>query len=79
MRACVKLSFPSPLIGEPVIADLARRFGDLPDVRRARITESVAEMVLELTGTRESLGEGIQSLRERGVEVELVGGDMVEC
>jgi len=35
-------------------------------------------MVLELEGTEENLGKGIQSLKDQGVDVELVEGDIIE-
>jgi biotin operon repressor len=35
-------------------------------------------MVLELEGTDENLEKGIQALRDQGVDVELVEGDIVE-
>jgi biotin operon repressor len=35
-------------------------------------------MVLELEGTEENLEKGIKYLREEGVDVELVEGDIVE-
>jgi biotin operon repressor len=35
-------------------------------------------MVLELAGTEENLEKGIKSLRDQGIMVELVEGDIVE-
>jgi ABC-type methionine transport system ATPase subunit len=78
MKRRVKLTFPQNLIKEPVIFSMAKRFDVMPNIRRARVTETVGEMVLELEGTEENLGKGIQSLRDQGVDVELVEGDIVE-
>jgi len=50
----------------------------MPNIRRARVTETVGEMVLELEGAEDDLKEGIQYLKEQGVDVELVEGDIVE-
>lgn len=74
----VKLTFPQRLIKEPVIFTMAKKFDVMPNIRRARVTETVGEMVLELEGTEENLEKGIKHLREQGVEVELVEGDVIE-
>ena len=78
MKRRVKLTFPQQLIKEPVIFSMAKRFDVMPNIRRARITETVGEMVLELEGAEENLEKGIQALRDQGVDVELVEGDIVE-
>lgn len=78
MKKRVKLTFPQHLIKEPVIFTMAKKYDVMPNIRRARVTETVGEMVLELEGTEENLGKGIQSLRDQGIEVELVEGDVIE-
>lgn len=78
MKKRVRLTFPQHLIKEPVIFTMAKKFDVMPNIRRARVTETVGEMVLELEGSEENLEKGIQSLREQGVEVELVEGDIIE-
>ena len=78
MKRRVKLTFPQHLIKEPVIFNMAKKYDVMPNIRRARVTETVGEMVLELEGTEENLERVIQSLMEQGVDVELVEGDIVE-
>lgn len=78
MKQRVKLTFPQHLIKEPVIFTMAKRYDVMPNIRRARITETVGEMVLELEGTEENLKKGIKALKEQGVDVELVEGDVIE-
>jgi ABC-type methionine transport system ATPase subunit len=78
MKKRVKLTFPQNLIKEPVIFTMAKQFDVMPNIRRARITETVGEMVLELEGSDENLEKGIQWLRDKEIEVELVEGDIVE-
>jgi ABC-type methionine transport system ATPase subunit len=78
MKRRVKLTFPQQLIKEPVIFTMAKKFDVMPNIRRARVTETVGEMVLELEGTEENLEKGIRSLQDQGVDVELVEGDIVE-
>jgi ABC-type methionine transport system ATPase subunit len=71
----VKLTFPKELIKEPVIFTMAKKFNVMPNIRRARITESVGEVVLEFEGAEKKLEEGIAYLKEHGVKVEAIEGD----
>ena len=73
----VKLTFPQDLIREPVIFTMARKYDVMPNIRRAKVTESVGEVVLELEGEEKKLSDGIAYLKERGVKVEPVEGDVV--
>jgi len=78
MKTRVKLTFPPHLIREPVIFTMAKKFDIMPNIRRARVTETVGEMILELEGVQENIDKGIESLRQRGIDVELVEGDIIE-
>ena len=78
MTRRVKLTFPPDLIKEPVVFTMAKKFDIMPNIRRARVTESVGELVLELEGEEENLEKGIQSLTDQGISVELIEGDIIE-
>lgn len=78
MKRRVKLTFPQHLIKEPIIFTMAKKYDVMPNIRRARVTDTVGEMVLELEGTEENIENGIKSIRDQGVEVELIEGDIVE-
>ncbi len=78
MKTRVKLTFPQNLIREPIIFTMAKKFDIIPNIRRARVTETVGEMVLELEGDEKSINSGIESLKQQGVYVELVEGDILE-
>ena len=78
MKRRVKLTFPQNLIKEPVIFTMAKKYDLLPNIRRARVTDTVGEMMLELEGDEENLEVGIKSLQEQGIEVELIEGDVIE-
>lgn len=73
----IKLTFPQDLIKEPVIFTMAKKYDVMPNIRRAKVTETVGEVVLELEGSEKNLSEGIRYLQERGVKVEAVEGDVV--
>ena len=77
-KRVVQLIFPQKLIKKPVIYRMALRCRVIPNVRRAKVTESVGEMVLELEGTRENLEKGIRFLSRQGIKVEPVVGDVIE-
>jgi hypothetical protein len=55
---------------------MAKKYDVMPNIRMARVTETVGEMVLELEGKAENLEKGIQSLKDQGVIVELIEGDI---
>jgi len=78
MKMRVRLTFPQDLIKEPVLFTMAKQFNVMPNIRRARVTETVGEMVLELEGEEASLQKGIGFLKGKGIEVELVEGDVIE-
>lgn len=77
-KKMVHLIFPQTLIKKPVIYSMAKKFDVIPNIRRAKITESVGEVVLELEASKDSLDKGIAYLRKMGVKVEPVVGDIVE-
>ncbi|MBA4373507.1 MAG: ferredoxin [Thermodesulfovibrio sp.] len=78
MKKRVKLTFPQQLIKEPVIFMMANQYNVIPNIRRARVTETVGEMILELDGEAEDVEKGIHWLREKGIEVEMAEGDIIE-
>jgi len=77
-KKLVKLMFPQKLIKEPVIFTMAKKYDVIPNIRRARVTETVGEMVLELDGEAKNLEKGIEYLKKTGVMVEPIVGDIVE-
>ena len=78
MKKRVKLTFPQNLIKEPVIFNMAKNFDIMPNIRRARVTETVGEMILELEGPEDNLEKGVDFLKDQGVVVESAEGDIVE-
>jgi ABC-type methionine transport system ATPase subunit len=77
-KRAVKLTFPEELIREPLTFQMAREFDVLPNIRRARVTETTGELVLELEGTPENIERGIEYLEGKGVQVTAVEGDVLE-
>jgi ABC-type methionine transport system ATPase subunit len=73
----IKLVFPQELIREPVVFTMAKKFDVVPNIRRARVTETVGEMTLELEGSEDVLNQAVKYLESRGVRVESAMGDSV--
>lgn len=78
MKTRVKLTFPQELIKEPVLFTMAKKFDIMPNIRRAKVTETVGEVVLELEGSEENIKTGIEYMKMQGVDIELVEGDIIE-
>ena len=76
-RKQVTLLFPQHLIREPVIYTMSKECQVIPNIRRARVTETVGEVTLELEGAEENLKRAVQFLEKKGVKVESVVGDVV--
>ena len=76
-RKQVTLIFPQHLIKEPVIYMMAKEYDVIPNIRRAKVTESVGEVTLELEGSEEGLKHAVAFLEKKGVKVEPVVGDVV--
>lgn len=74
----ITLTFPQELIKEPIIFRVAKQFDLVPNIRRAKVTETVGEVTLELSGSEGDLEGGIKHLEQLGVKVEPVVGDLVE-
>ncbi len=71
----VTLVFPQDQIKEPAVFTMAKKYDIMPNIRKARVSETVGEMTLELEGTEKNLADGIKYLESRGIKVESVSGD----
>ena len=72
------LTFPENLIQEPIIWRLSRQYDIITNVRRANVEENVGWILLEVEGDEEALEGGINWMREMGVQVDRLDGDVVE-
>jgi L-aspartate semialdehyde sulfurtransferase ferredoxin len=77
-KKMVHLVFPQELIKEPAIYTMAKKYDVIPNIRRAKITETVGEVTLELEGTGENLDKAIKYLEKIKIKVEPVVGDIIE-
>jgi len=64
-------TFPQHLISEPIISHtLGAKFGVIPNIRAASITETLALVAVEIEGEEKAIGQAVEYMRERGVKVE---------
>ena len=77
-KQIVHLVFPQKLIKKPVIYTVAKRYRVIPNIRRAKVTETVGEVTLELSGSKSNLEKARKYLSRAGVRIEPVVGDIIE-
>ncbi len=77
-KKMVHLIFPQKLIKKPVIYTMSKKFDLIPNIRRAKVTETIGEMSLEIEGSKDNLDKGIKYLSKLGIKVESIVGDIVE-
>lgn len=68
----LELVFPETLIRKPIIYQLVKDYGVIPNIRRATVDETFGQIIMELSGEEASLEKALQYLREIGVEVEFL-------
>ena len=73
----VKFTFSTKLIKKPVIYYLGKSFDIVTNIRRAEIHDSLGWVVLELEGTENEIERGLNWVRDEGVIVESIQGDII--
>jgi hypothetical protein len=64
-------TFPQHLISEPIVSHtLGVKFGVIPNIRAASITDTLALVAVEIEGEDDAIDRSVVYLRERGVKVE---------
>jgi ABC-type methionine transport system ATPase subunit len=74
----VMFTFPRKLIKEPIIYQLSHKFKVVTNIRRADVSEDRGWVVLELEGEDKEIDAGIAWVKEKGVRVDPIVGDIVE-
>ena len=72
------LIFPQSLIQEPTMFLVARDNHLTLNIRRAKISPTAGEATIELEGKPEDLDKAEKTLKQKGVQVKSVLGDMIE-
>jgi ABC-type methionine transport system ATPase subunit len=75
----VELIFPTELIKEPVIYDMAKAVDVVFNIRRAKVTTRTGEIVLELqTSDAATMDKALKFLTEKGITVEPITHSALE-
>ncbi len=75
----VQLNYPLETVDVPLLYRLVTDYDLVPDIRRGNIdSHSGGFLFVEISGTSESIEQGLQFLRDNGVGVGLVGVDGTE-
>lgn len=77
-KRVVKLTYLDESVKKPLTFQMAKKFDIMPNIRRAKVTETTGELVLELEGEERNLDMGIEFLKKEGVIVESLVGDIIE-
>lgn len=78
VRQRIKFTFPENLIKKPIIYELGKKFKVVTNIRRADVDETKGWAVLELEGTQQAIDESLRWVKQQGVIVAPVTGDVIE-
>lgn len=78
MKQALDLIFPQSLIKKPVIHEMTKKFNVVFNLRRAKVTDTIGEMVLELEGDKDNLDKAVAWLKTQGVKVDPITHDTME-
>ena len=74
----VRFTFKPDLIKDPLIWSLGREFEITTKIRRSNVVEDQGWVILELDGDKQEIDRGIAWIKEKGVRVDAVEGDVIE-
>lgn len=77
-RRRYRMTFPEALITEPVIFNMARQADVVTNIRRANVEPRAGWVVLELEGSEGEIHKAIAYAAGLGVEIDPIGGDVLE-
>lgn len=72
------LTYPTKLIKEPVLWQLAKKFPVVTNIRQAGVSDEIGILTLELDGKRSDIKAAIKWLEKQGVKVEPVEINVIE-
>ena len=71
----MKLTFPSELVTEPLIYNLAKDYRIVTNIHRADIAGEQGWVILEMEGSDKDIEQGLAWVTAKGVEVEPIVGE----
>jgi ABC-type methionine transport system ATPase subunit len=78
MKEKFYLTYPSPLVKEPVLYLLGKKFNVVTNIRGANISNEMGLLALELEGPQKEIDQAVGWLREQGITVEPIEKNVIE-
>ena len=77
LKKRIVLTFPSSLVSQPITYHLVKDYDLKFNIMRGVVTpDEEGRLVLELSGNKNSLNEGVEYLRNQGINVESLSHDI---
>ena len=74
----VRLTTPQKMIAEPILANLIAEFNVVVNIRHAKVNKEGGVIELAISGELSAIDQAIDSLREKGVAVAPIEGNVIE-
>ena len=74
----IKFSYTVDKVSLPIIDTLSKRFDLVSNIRRADVQDHSGWVILQLDGSADNIDAGIQWVKEQGVTVDPLEGDIVQ-
>ena len=68
-KMVIKCVFPEDMIRRPILYELTKRFALVSNIKQAMITSESGWVIVEITGEKQEVVNGIKWLRQIGVQV----------
>ena len=72
------LTYPPPLIKEPMLYLLGKKFDIVTNIRGANISNDMGLLALELEGSQQEIDRAVSWLRNQGITVEPIEKNVIE-
>ncbi|RUM59379.1 MAG: FeS-binding protein [Persephonella sp.] len=72
----LKLIYPEDKIKEPILSKVCKNFNIEINIRKANVQESIGWLELELSGEDEEIKKAMDFLKENGIEVLFLEGQI---
>lgn len=72
----MRLTFPEQLVKEPVLFTVAKQYDVMPNIRRAKVSGGMGEVVLELVGQEDALDQALAHFGQVGIQIEFLSDDV---
>ncbi len=73
----LKLIYPEDLVKEPLLCSVCKNFDVVLNIRTAKVTTEVGILTVEMDGEEEEIERAIEYIKNAGVSVSPVEGDVI--